>query len=170
MSSLQPDHPDRPGHPGHAPGHAGFTLHPTLAADTVAVTRLELSRVLLRDDRTFPWVILVPERARVRELFELECAERGLLMEEIALVSTVMRDLYQPHKINVAALGNQVEQLHVHVIARFHHDPAWPRPIWGIAPAVPYSERERQTLIGALQDGIARGRDAFERLRDNCAW
>ncbi len=133
MSSLQPDHPDHPRsdraeHPGYA-GHAGFTLHPTLAADTVAVTRLELSRVLLRDDRTFPWVILVPERPRVRELFELECAERGLLMEEIALLSTVMRDLYQPHKINVAALGNQVEQLHVHVIARFHHDPAWPRPI-----------------------------------------
>src|SRR6202008_2128984 len=97
MSSVAPGHPDHPGHPGHA-GNAGFTLHPTLAADTVTVTRLELSRVLLRDDRTFPWVILVPERARVRELFELECAERGLLMEEIALISTVMRDLYQPHK------------------------------------------------------------------------
>jgi diadenosine tetraphosphate (Ap4A) HIT family hydrolase len=172
MSSLPPAHPDHPNHPGHpgSAGPGGFTLHPTLAADTVAVTRLGLSRVLLRDDRTFPWLILVPERARVRELFELECEERALLMEEIALASTVLRDLYQPHKINVAALGNQVDQLHVHVIARFHHDPAWPRPIWGIAPAVPYGERERQTLIGALQDGIARGRDAFERLRDNCPW
>jgi diadenosine tetraphosphate (Ap4A) HIT family hydrolase len=172
MSSVDAEHPDHPGHPGYArnAGNAGFILHPTLAADTAPVTRLELSRVLLRDDRTFPWVILVPERARMRELFELECAERALLMEEIALMSTVLRDLYQPHKINVAALGNQVEQLHVHVIARFHHDPAWPRPIWGVTPAVPYGERERQTLIGALQDGIARGRDAFERLRDNCPW
>jgi diadenosine tetraphosphate (Ap4A) HIT family hydrolase len=160
-----------PGQAGQSQaGQAGFTLHPTLAADTVEVTRLPLSRVLLRDDRTFPWVILVPERARTRELFELPCDERGLLMEEIALVSTVLRDLYQPHKINVAALGNQVEQLHVHVIARFHHDAAWPRPIWGVVPAVPYGAHERQTLVGALQDGIARGRDAFGSLRDNCPW
>jgi diadenosine tetraphosphate (Ap4A) HIT family hydrolase len=147
-----------------------FTLHPTLADDTVEVTRLPLSRLLLMNDRTFPWLIVVPERPGLRELFELEPAARALLMEEVALASTVLRDLYQPHKINVAALGNQVDQLHVHVIARFHHDPAWPRPVWGVVPRERYGEHEQQTLLGALQDAVARNRDSFECLRDHQPW
>jgi diadenosine tetraphosphate (Ap4A) HIT family hydrolase len=151
-------------------GESGFILHPTLAADTSPVMRLPLSRLLLMNDRTFPWLVLVPEKSGLRELFELEPVERGVLMEEIALVSTVLRDLYQPHKINVAALGNQVEQLHVHVIARFHQDPAWPRPVWGVVKTENYGEHERQTLLGALQDAVARNRDTFECLRDHQAW
>lgn len=147
-----------------------FALHPTLAADTVEVTRLPLSRLLLRDDRTYPWLILVPERAHLREIYEMACTDRAVLMEEIAMASSALRDLYQPHKINVAALGNHVEQLHVHVIARFHHDPAWPRPIWGVVPATPYGDHERQTLLGALQDAVARTRDTFPCLRDHQAW
>ena len=74
-------------------------------------------------------MVLVPQREDITEVFELDMEDRGLFIEEIALASTVLRDLFQPHKINVAALGNQVPQLHTHVIARFHHDPAWPRPI-----------------------------------------
>jgi diadenosine tetraphosphate (Ap4A) HIT family hydrolase len=149
---------------------SAFALHPTLAADTAEVTRLPLSRLLLRDDRTYPWLILVPERARLRELHEMDCTDRAVLMEEIAMASCALRDLYQPHKINVAALGNQVEQLHVHVIARFHHDPAWPRPIWGVVTPTPYGAHERQTLLGALQDAVARNRDSFPCLRDHQAW
>jgi diadenosine tetraphosphate (Ap4A) HIT family hydrolase len=147
-----------------------FSLHPNLADGTFEVTKLALSRLLLRDDRTFPWLILVPERAHVRELYELEPDERSCLMEEIALVSTILRDLYQPHKINVAALGNRVEQLHVHVIARFHHDRAWPQPVWDAVPPVSYDEHERGTLVAALQDAVARGRDGFQTLRDHEPW
>jgi diadenosine tetraphosphate (Ap4A) HIT family hydrolase len=137
-----------------------FTLHPQLARDTSEVTRLELSRLLLMNDRRWPWVILVPERPGLRELFELDADDGARLMEEIVLVSAAVRDLYQPHKLNVAALGNQVEQLHVHVIGRFLDDPAWPNPVWGKGKALPYHDaQERDTLIRALQDAITRIRE-----------
>lgn len=108
-----------------------FALHERLAADTLPVGRLRLCRVLLMNDATYPWLILVPEVADLREIFELEAADRALLMEEIALVSRALADAFRPDKINVAALGNLVPQLHVHVVARFRGDPAWPAPIWG---------------------------------------
>ena len=79
----------------------------------------------------FPWVILVPERENIREIFELNAKDRKVLIEEIAMVSEVLNKTYWPDKINVAALGNMVEQLHIHVIARFKTDDAWPEPVWG---------------------------------------
>jgi diadenosine tetraphosphate (Ap4A) HIT family hydrolase len=85
------------------------------------------------NDRRFPWVILVPARPQVSEIIDLDAADRGLLMDEIALVSTTMRDLFQPTKLNVGALGNVVAQLHVHVVARNAGDAAWPGPVWGTA-------------------------------------
>lgn len=133
-----------------------FVLHPQLAADTIEVARLELSVVRLMDDRTWPWLVLVPARPDAIELIDLSDAERHRLMDEISLASTVIRDLFQPDKINVAALGNQVSQLHVHVIARFRRDPAWPRPVWGTAARAPYRPHERDTTIAALQDGFER--------------
>jgi diadenosine tetraphosphate (Ap4A) HIT family hydrolase len=137
-----------------------FTLHAQLARDTSEVTRLTLSRVLLMNDRRWPWLILVPERPDLREILDLTPDDRTQLMAEIALISAAVRDLYQPHKLNVAALGNQVEQLHVHVIGRFLDDPAWPKPVWGKGKAMPYGDKERDTLIRGLQDAIARVRDA----------
>lgn len=142
----------------------GFLLHPQLEGDTIEVLRLPLSIVRLMDDRRWPWLVLVPERENVTELFELDAEDRRLFVEEMALSSTVLRDLFQPHKINVAALGNQVPQLHAHVIARFHHDPAWPRPIWGAQPAIPYEPHERDTIVGALQDAFARNLTQFMTL------
>jgi diadenosine tetraphosphate (Ap4A) HIT family hydrolase len=141
-----------------------FLLHPQLEADTIEVRRLSLSRVRLMNDRTWPWLVLVPEREETTELFELDAEDRAVFVEEMALASTVLRDLFQPHKINVAALGNQVSQLHCHVIARFHYDPAWPRPIWGVQPAVPYERHEQETLVGALQDAFARNLSQFDLL------
>jgi diadenosine tetraphosphate (Ap4A) HIT family hydrolase len=141
-----------------------FQLHPQLEADTIDVLRLSLSRVRLMNDRTWPWLVLVPEREETTELFELDADDRALLVEEVALASTVLRDLFQPHKINVAALGNQVSQLHCHVIARFHHDPAWPRPIWGVQPPIPYDPHEQETLVGALQDAFTRNLSRFDAL------
>jgi diadenosine tetraphosphate (Ap4A) HIT family hydrolase len=146
-----------------------FTLHPRLEADTIEVTRLPLSRVRLMNDRSWPWLVLVPEREDTTELFELDADERRLFIEEAALASTVLRDLFQPHKINVAALGNQVSQLHCHVIARFHHDPAWPRPIWGAQPPIPYDAHEQSTIVGALQDAFSRNLPLFETLVDGPA-
>lgn len=134
-----------------------FTLHEQLARDTLDITRLGVSLVLLMKDRSFPWLILVPKREGVTEIHQLSPEDRGHLMEEIATVSQILETLFRPHKLNVGALGNRVPQLHVHVIARYRNDRAWPGPVWGSGPAVPYDEEElhelRQRLRVAL--GVA---------------
>ena len=127
-----------------------FALHPTLARDTVEVARLPLCRVLLMNDRRFPWLILVPERDSVREIYELPSEDRAELVEEIARTSEVLQRLFQPDKLNVGALGNVVPQLHVHVVARFAADPAWPGPVWGSGPAEPYADAELEEIRGRL--------------------
>lgn len=113
----------------------GFALDPRLAADTRLVGDLPLSRVLLMDDARFPWLVLVPRRAGLVELSDLPREERIVLLDEIDHVAGALRALVAPDKINVAALGNVVAQLHVHVIARFRCDEAWPRPVWGVGEA-----------------------------------
>jgi diadenosine tetraphosphate (Ap4A) HIT family hydrolase len=128
-----------------------FDLHPVLERDTVPVTVLALCRVLLMRDRRFPWLILVPERDGVREIVELVPADRGTLIEEIALASEALRRLVQPDKLNVGALGNVVPQLHVHVVARFTADPAWPGPVWGSGAAEPYEPAELDDLVATLK-------------------
>jgi diadenosine tetraphosphate (Ap4A) HIT family hydrolase len=129
-----------------------FTLHETLARDTVPVTRLTLCRVLLRNDRRFPWLILVPERESAREIHGLVAADRAVLVEEIARAGEALERLFRPDKVNVGALGNVVPQLHLHVVARFAADPAWPGPVWGFAGAVAYEE---SALDGLLQRLLA---------------
>jgi diadenosine tetraphosphate (Ap4A) HIT family hydrolase len=138
-----------------------FLLHPQLEADTIEIARLPLSVVRLMNDRTWPWLVLVPERPDAVEILDLDRGDRRQLMDEVALASAVLRDLFQPQKLNVAALGNQVAQLHVHVIARFLHDPAWPRPVWGVVAPEPYRPHERETTMAALQDGFARSRAQY---------
>ena len=133
----------------------GFALHPRLAADTVVVTDLPLCRVLLMDDARWPWLILVPRRAGVRELIDLSPAAQQALTGEIARASRTLQTLFSPDKLNVAALGNVVEQLHVHVIARWRGDPAWPAPVWGFQPeqrrAVPQPDMHLAALRQALE-------------------
>lgn len=135
-----------------------MALHPTLARDTVEVARLPLCRLLLMNDRRFPWLILVPEREDAREIHELPRADRAALVEEIARVGEAMTRLFQPDKLNVGALGNIVPQLHVHVVARFAADPAWPGPVWGSGAAVPYEASElaaiRERLAAAFREPI----------------
>lgn len=128
-----------------------FTLHERLKADTLDVTRLYLSRVLLMNDRSFPWLILVPERENIRELYELDEKDRAVLIEEITLASRVIRHFYKPDKINVGALGNLVPQLHIHVIGRSESDRAWPGPVWGSGPAEPYGDDERESTRERLE-------------------
>ncbi|HRK95460.1 MAG TPA: HIT family protein, partial [Rhodospirillales bacterium] len=106
-----------------------FALDPRLAADTLPVGRFAVSRLLLMNDATYPWLILVPERAGISELFELDPADLEALVGETALVGRMLKALVAADKVNVAALGNVVSQLHVHVVARFATDPAWPGPV-----------------------------------------
>jgi len=127
-----------------------FLLHPTLEHDTVAITRLKLCRVLLMRDSTYPWLILVPERENLRDLDDLSPDDQALAMVEIDRVSKTMKSLFHPYKMNVAALGNVVEQLHIHVVARFKEDLAWPKPVWGVLPLKDYENAERDALITRL--------------------
>jgi diadenosine tetraphosphate (Ap4A) HIT family hydrolase len=131
--------------------YAEWTLDPQLARDTIAVGDLALSRVLMMNDANFPWLIAVPRQAGVVEIFDLDDAARAQLMRELALLGQALKDLTGCHKINIAAIGNVVAQLHVHVIARRRDDPAWPRPVWGALPARPYEKAERDRLLQALR-------------------
>ncbi|MEX2451816.1 MAG: HIT family protein [Rhodospirillales bacterium] len=128
-----------------------FKLHPVLEKDTVAVASLALSRVLLMNDARFPWLILVPQREGMREIHKLSRADQTQLMTEAMRASEILEALFAPDKINIGALGNLVEQLHVHVIARFTTDAAWPGPVWGYGTAEPYApdelERVRSRLV-----------------------
>jgi diadenosine tetraphosphate (Ap4A) HIT family hydrolase len=128
-----------------------ITLHPTLAQDTVEVTRLSLCRVLLMKDSRFPWLILVPERDGVREIHDLTSADRAILIEEIAQASLILERLFRPYKLNVGSLGNVVPQLHIHVVARTADDPAWPGPVWGSGSTVAYGKAELEELRRGLE-------------------
>lgn len=125
---------------------SAFQLHERLAADTTVVTDLTLCRVLLMEDARYPWLILVPRVENLRELHEIPTASRIHLFDEIEAASRCLENVSQAYKLNVAALGNQVPQLHIHVIARQQDDPAWPGPVWGVGEAQPYSSNARALL------------------------
>jgi diadenosine tetraphosphate (Ap4A) HIT family hydrolase len=128
-----------------------WSLDPQLAADTIPVGDLALSRVLLTNDANFPWLILVPRQPDLTELIDLNDDAQIQLLGEIATAARALKSITACAKLNIAALGNMVAQLHVHVIARRHSDAAWPNPVWGAAPASPYNPTVRAELIGALR-------------------
>jgi len=134
-----------------------FSLHPRLANDTIDLGTLELSRLLLMNDATYPWVILVPQRDGIRELYELTVPERNQLMDEIARISETLVHVFRPDKINVAALGNVVAQLHVHIVARLAADASWPDPVWGKHPPKAYEPREAQRIIDLIVEPLGLG-------------
>ena len=131
-----------------------WSLHPQLAQDTVPIGDLALARVLLAKDANFPWLILVPRRPGLIELIELEENAQVQLLSEVATAARTLKSITECDKLNIAALGNQVAQLHVHVIARRHSDAAWPKPVWGAAPPAAYNPTVRDGLIGALRRGL----------------
>jgi len=132
-----------------------WQLHPQLADDTHPVAHLGLSDLRLMDDANHPWLILVPRIAAAIELIDLDEPQQAELTREIAATSRLLQAAFAPHKLNVAALGNVVSQLHVHVIARYEHDIAWPRPVWGMATAQPYSPEALVQRIEHLQSVLA---------------
>ncbi|MDO2949402.1 HIT domain-containing protein [Aeromonas simiae] len=137
-----------------------FELHPRLAADTRVVGDLPLCRVLLSRDSQYPWLILVPRIAQLREIHHLGEADQQQLMRESCAVAAVMEASLHPDKINVGALGNLVPQLHLHHVARFACDAAWPGPIWGAKPPQPYSEAQLEPQVALWRERLA-GVDGF---------
>jgi diadenosine tetraphosphate (Ap4A) HIT family hydrolase len=131
-----------------------FQLDPRLAADTVALGDLPASRLLLMNDRRFPWCILVPRRAGLTELYHLPAPDRTALLEEIDAVSRALIGQCAVAKINVGALGNLVAQLHVHVVGRTPQDAAWPGPVWGSGTAEPYDQATLERLTARLRTAL----------------
>ncbi len=135
-------------------------LHPQLAEDTIIIGRFDLCILLLMNDENFPWFILVPDRKHIQEIFQLDKNDQQILMAESSLLSEALVEEYSADKLNVAALGNIVPQLHIHHIVRYKNDPAWPAPVWGKIPAIAYTaqavtdikEKMLQLLSGQLTD------------------
>lgn len=138
-----------------AQAEAGFSLDPRLAADCALVGDLPLSRLLLLNDSRYDWLVLVPRRTDVAELIDLDAASHSQLTCEVRLVSQALRREAAPYKLNVAALGNMVRQLHVHVIGRNQHDAAWPGPVWGVGQATPYDAAALARATGRWRAALA---------------
>ncbi|MGA9340976.1 MAG: HIT domain-containing protein [Rhodanobacteraceae bacterium] len=131
-----------------------FQTDPRLVSDTALIGELPLSRLLLMDDVRFPWLILVPRIAGARELIDLDAADQTSLLAEVVEVGRALEALVQAEKLNIAALGNQVAQLHVHVIARFSTDAAWPQPVWGCGKRKGYSADARRQRVASLRTAL----------------
>ncbi len=131
-----------------------FKLHPRLQADTLFIADLSLCRLLLVNDNQYPWTLLVPRRPDLKEAHHLSPKDQQQLQLESNTLCRAMESLFSPDKLNVAAIGNVVPQLHIHHIARFKTDVSWPAPVWGALPAVPYSQLEKTQLVTQLQNAI----------------
>ena len=133
-----------------------FELHPRLAADAFTLGDFPLCRLLLMNDAQYPWFILVPRRANAREIYLLEEADQQALLRESSLLSRELMGAFAGEKLNVCALGNVVPQLHLHHIVRHAADAAWPGPVFGRHPAVPYTDAARAQRVAALRPRLAR--------------
>lgn len=131
-----------------------FALHPQLAADTIEIGSLSLCKVVLMNDSQYPWLILIPQRPDIREVYNLTAADQALLWQEVTAVGERLMQLHQGFKLNIGALGNMVPQLHVHMIVRQTSDPAWPGPVWGVKPPVAYTEAQLRAYLPELRDTL----------------
>lgn len=131
-----------------------FQLHPRLEQDCITIGRFELCRLLMMNDSQYPWFILVPERADLQEIYQLNKAERELLTEESSYLAENLAVLYKADKMNIAAIGNMVPQLHIHHIVRYRADKAWPAPVWGKFDAVPYTEQQVTDSIAGIKEQL----------------
>ncbi len=132
-----------------------FTLHSQLEQDTIKVGQFDLCEVLLMNDVRYPWVILVPKRENKSEIYQLTESEQQQLLVESSFLCQTMSKLFSADKMNIAALGNMVEQLHVHHVARFKTDAAWPKPVWGLGQAESYSEIAKKAMLSQLTQALS---------------
>ncbi|MGD8177060.1 HIT domain-containing protein [Marinimicrobium sp. ARAG 43.8] len=139
-----------------------FELHSRLAEDSVVVGRFPLSLLLLSKDANYPWCILVPQREDVFEIHHLGEEDQRQLMTESCCLAEMMASVFDAHKMNVAALGNRVKQLHLHHIARFEHDPAWPKPVWDVVPVVDYTPEQLEDRLAHIRSALVG--EEFESL------
>ena len=136
------------------PASAGWALDPQLERDSVMTGDLPLCQIRLMNDANYPWLLLVPRRCDVSEIIDLNEADQAQLMHEVAQAADVLKALTRCDKINLAAIGNVVPQLYVHVIARFCRDAAWPKPVWGQVPARAYDAAALQKLLTPLRQRL----------------
>lgn len=132
-----------------------MTIDPRLEADTLPVMDLDLCTVRLMNDARYPWLILVPKRAGVIEVLDLEPDDQDTLWQEIRACADALQRTTNADKLNIAALGNVVAQLHVHVIARFKTDDAWPKPVWGVHPPAAYASTDAERLVRKVRAALA---------------
>ena len=133
---------------------AGWQLDAQIERDTVQVGDLTLCRVRAMNDATYPWVVLVPQRVGATEIIDLAEADRVQLMAEISAGATALKDITRCDKLNIGAIGNLVPQLHIHIVARRRGDPAWPKPVWGLAPPVAYEPQILDVFVDAVRAAI----------------
>jgi diadenosine tetraphosphate (Ap4A) HIT family hydrolase len=133
-----------------------FVLHPQLEKDTFFIGSLNLSNILLMNDSRYPWVILVPQCIDAVDITDLSIEQRAEFIEEINRVADLIKQQYQPDRLNIAMLGNIVPQLHCHIIARFKQDFAWAKPVWGIGDSIAYTKEQQDEILPSLQSLLLR--------------
>lgn len=143
---------------------SAFQLHPKLAADTIELGSLTVCRVLLMNESQYPWVILVPERNDISELYELNEQDLAIVQAESIMVSKLMMQHFKGDKLNTGALGNIVPQLHLHHIVRFENDAVWPNPVWGNIEGEPYQQLELDIFSSELKQQIQQADNSFKSI------
>lgn len=128
-----------------------FSLDPALEADTALIGHFDLSLVLLNRDANYPWTILVPKRQSISEIFQLSSDDQHSLMAESSCLAEALTEIFSPDKLNIAAIGNVVEQLHVHHVCRYKYDACWPKPVWGQVSPLPYQNQSLEKVIHQLR-------------------
>ena len=136
-------------------------IHSQLSADCISLGRFPLCHLLLMNDLNYPWFILVPDRDNIREVYQLDVADRAQLLDESCQLSKFVMTAFKGDKLNVAALGNQVPQLHLHHIVRYMSDPAWPSPVWGKFSASPYTDHALIKITAKFKDA---GLDGYQAV------
>ena len=129
-------------------------LHPQLASDCRVIGRFPLCRLLLMLDANYPWFILVPDREGITEIHQLDADDQQQLLHESSSLAVVLEQAFQADKLNIAALGNVVPQLHVHHIVRYRDDPAWPAPVWARLPSQGYSQAALDGVLEKLRPAM----------------
>ena len=132
-----------------------FQLHPRLKEDCIAIGRFDLCQLLMMNDSQYPWFILVPEKPDIKEIYQLGKLDRHTLTEESSYLAENLAALFKADKMNIAAIGNLVPQLHIHHVVRYQTDKAWPAPIWGKFAAVAYTQQQ-------IADNIARVKEQLK--------
>ena len=132
-------------------------LHQKLQQDCLLVGRFSLCQLLLMKDANYPWYILVPDRENISEIHQLRKSDQLQLIRESSILSAALEKAFKADKINVAALGNLVPQLHIHHVVRYRNDKAWPGPVWGAFGMKAYSEEEQQSVVNKLREGLGDG-------------